>query len=246
MLRVTLSNRTLRASWGMAALALAGAALFVQLGRWQWHRAAEKRALAAAFAVGSLQELPLGTASTSALPRYARVRVRGIYDAGHQFLLDNIIHHGVAGYQVLTPLRLEDGRTLLVNRGWVPLPQGRRDTLPDVTMAAGETVEVYGRLDALPVAALAAGTVAPSGDPSWPKRTSFPNAAQLAAALGTAVEARQLLLAADQPQGYRRDWQSAAAGFGPERHISYALQWWGLAALSLFLFFFLNVKRTGS
>ena len=246
MLRLTLGNRTLHASWGMALLALAGALLFAQLGRWQWHRAAEKRALAAAFASGSLESTPLGSRSASSLPRYARVSVRGSYDGAHQFLLDNITHRGQAGYQALTPLKLEDGRILLVNRGWLPLPQGRRDTLPDLTLAAGNSVDVSGRLDALPVAGLAAGNVPPESDERWPKRCSFPTSAQLGVALQTSVEAQQLLLAADQPQGYLRDWQSASAGFGPERHLAYAIQWWSLTGLSLFLFFFLNVKRKAS
>ncbi len=48
----------------------------------------------------------------------------------HQFLLDNMTHAGRAGYEVLTPLLLDDGRVLLVNRGWLPLPDGRRDELP--------------------------------------------------------------------------------------------------------------------
>jgi len=243
LLRVTLGNRTLHASWGMAALALGAALLFLQLGRWQWHRAAEKRAIAAAFTAGSRQSAPLGAASTGALPRYARVTVRGVYDAGHQFLLDNMIHHGAAGYEVLTPLRLDDGRILLVNRGWLPLPQGRRDVLPDLGLAAGDGVALEGRLDTLPVAGLASGVVPPGGDASWPKRTSFPTSQQLGTALNSRIEAQQLLLAADQPQGYARDWQPASAGLGPERHLSYAIQWWGLGALSLFLFFFLNTKR---
>ena len=252
MLQLRLGNRELRASWGMAVLALAGALLFTQLGRWQLHRAAQKQALAAAFASGSLSSTPLGSRSTSALPRYARVSVRGIYDSAHQFLLDNIIHAGRAGYEALTPLKLDDGRTLLVNRGWLPLPLGRRDTLPDLSLAAasqtdGNTrVAVSGRLDALPVAALAAGNVPPASDAQWPKRCSFPTSAQLGAALHTPVELQQLLLDANQPQGFLRDWQPASAGFGPERHLAYAIQWWGLAALSLFLFFFLNLKRKPS
>lgn len=254
MLQLRLGNRELRAPWGMALLALAGALLFTQLGRWQWHRAAEKRALAAAFASGSLATTPLGSRATSALPRYARVSVRGTYDGAHQFLLDNIIHAGRAGYEALTPLKLTDGRILLVNRGWLPLPQGRRDVLPDLTLASGgagsssagghdASIEVKGRLDALPVAALAAGNVPPSGDGHWPRRTSFPTSAQLGAALQSSVEPQQLLLDADQPQGFLRDWQGAGAGFGPERHVSYAIQWWGLATLSLVLFFVLNLKR---
>ena len=57
------------------------------------------------------------------------------------------------------------------------------------------------------------------------------------------VEPRQLLLDASEPQGFARDWRSASAGFGPERHLSYAVQWWGLGALTLFLYLFMNLER---
>ena len=185
----------------------------------------------------------MGGRATDGLPRYTRVRVSGRYDAAHQFLLDNMSHAGKSGYEVLTPLRLPDGRLLLVNRGWLPLPEGRRDVLPEIALSGLGPIEISGRLDALPVTGLHAGIAAPSADAPWPKRTSFPTYAQLGTALGQAVEPQQLLLAANEPQGFVREWRSASAGFPPERHLSYAVQWWGLGALSLFLFLFLNLER---
>ncbi len=244
MLRVEFGDHyCVRASVWMTALALAGVLLFAQLGRWQWHRAAEKRALAAAFVAGSENfTTALGSRPTAALARYTQVRVRGRYDDAHQFLLDNMSHEGHTGYQVLTPLRLGDGRVLLVNRGWLPLPGGRRDTLPDISLPDLGTVDIGGRLDELPVNGLAMGRAAPVQDAAWPKRTSFPTAAQLGAALGQEVEPRQLLLGAGEPQGFARAWQSGGGGFGPERHVAYAFQWWGLGALVLFLYFFMNIE----
>lgn len=243
MLRVEFGNCRLVASWWMTILTLVGVLLFAQLGRWQWHRAEEKRALAAAFIAGATDfSSELGTRSTAKLPRYTQLRAHGRYEAGHQFLLDNMSHAGRAGYQVLTPFRLDDGRLLLVNRGWVPLPGGARDMLPDITVSAVGEINIGGRIDELPVAGLAAGRAPPTTDGLWPKRTSFPSMAQLGNALGQVVEARQLLLAAGESQGYMRDWQDASAGFPPERHVSYAVQWWGLGALSLFLYLFMNLE----
>jgi len=244
VVRLEFGDYRLRASAWMTLLAVAGVALFAGLGRWQLQRAAEQRVLVAAFAAGTNAGADLlGARSTAALARYARVRARGQYDPAHQFLLDNMSHDGRTGYQVLTPMRLDDHRVLLVNRGWVPLPGGRRDALPDIALPDAGPIEVSGRLDELPVPGLRAGVAVPSPDARWPKRTSFPDAAQLGAALGENIEARQLLLAAAEPYGYVRDWHSAHAGFSPERHIAYTVQWWGLATLSLVLYLYMNIER---
>jgi len=248
VLQVELRKHRWRAGTWMTVLACTGVFAFGLLGRWQWHRAAEKRALEAAFAAGALQPgTELGARSTADLPRYAALRVRGHYDSAHQFLLDNMGHLGATGYEVLTPLLLEDGRVLLVNRGWLPLPDGRRDRLPDVALphdiALPPAIELGGRIDLLPSAAISMGDAAPDAGPAWPKRTSFPKATELAASLGRSIEPRQLLLGAAEPYGYRRDWQPAGEGFGPARHLAYALQWWAFAALTLFLYLFLNIER---
>jgi surfeit locus 1 family protein len=243
VLRVEFGDCRLVASWWMTILTLVGVVLFAQFGRWQWHRAEEKRALAAAFVAGATDfSSELGRRSTGELPRYTQLRVHGQYEGGHQFLLDNMTHAGRTGYQVLTPFRLDDGRLLLVNRGWLPLPGNRRDVLPDVTLTAAGNINIGGRIDTLPVAGLASGKAPPSSDALWPKRTSFPTMAQLALALGQSVEPYQLLLAAGESEGYLRDWQDASIGFPPERHVAYAVQWWGLGALSLFLYLFMNME----
>ena len=240
-----IGKRVFRASAGMTLLALAAVLAFTMLGRWQWHRAAEKRAVLAAFEAGlHADPIELGARPLAAIPRYTPLRLRGRYDGAHPFLLDNISRDGAAGYEVLTPFALEDGRIVIVNRGWIPLPGGQRQSLPDVALPAAATVAITGRADRLPVPALAAGRAPPDAGPSWPKRSSFPTAAQLGAALGTPIEDGQLLLAPSEPMGYRRDWQLLANGFPPSRHIAYALQWWCFGALVVFLYFFLNIERS--
>jgi surfeit locus 1 family protein len=226
----------------LAAGAMVG---FAQLGLWQWHRADQKRAQQSAFVAG-MAALPvaLEQQSLASLPRYAHVALRGRYDTAHQFLLDNISRDGRAGYEALTPLQLLDGRVLLVNRGWLPLPEGSRARLPDIALGENAAAEraLSARVDELPVSGLASGRAPPPNDGPWPRLTSFPLANELANALRQPVELRQLLLDADQPDGYRRDWQAASAGFGPERHMAYAIQWWSLGALVLVIYVYMNVR----
>ena len=225
------------ASWGMTLLTLATMVACIALGRWQWHRAAEKRALNAAFSASDAVLSELGARTTSELARYAQIRVHGRYDVAHQFLLDNISYRGRAGYEVLTPLVLDDGRSLLVNRGWLPLTHSRAE-LPYVGFDFRASLTVTGRVDVLPVAAIALGHAAPPPGPLWPKLTSFPVMDELSAALGTRLESRLLLLNAAEPLGFARDWQPE--GLGPARHLSYAIQWWSFAALALVLYGLLN------
>jgi surfeit locus 1 family protein len=236
-LTLTFNHARWSASWGMTALTLLAVVGFVDLGRWQWHRAAQKRALASAFSAGNAEVKPLGSRDTASLPRYAQVRAQGRYDGEHQFLLDNMSLNGQPGYEVLTPLRLSDGRTLIVNRGWVPLTVSRHQ-LPAIALDAPGEQAPAGKLDALPVAGIALGHVPPGAGTPWPRLTSFPTMADLSASLAQPLEARQLLLNADEPLGYVRDWQPT--GFGPERHIGYALQWWAFGALAFGLFGYLN------
>ena len=244
-LRVAFGRKVFAPSWTMTLLTALLLAAFVMLGRWQWSRAEAKEILARDFSAGTASDMaaaqPLAGRGTADLPRYAQVAAQGEWDAARQFLLDNRTRDGRAGYEVLTPLRLADGRLLLVNRGWLPFG-GRRDQLPEVAPGLpGGPVTVRGRLDELPTAGLASGRAAPSLEGPWPRVTSFPQPAELAAALGVArLEARVLLLDAAEPAGYRRDWRPFAKG--PEQNVSYAVQWWSFGVLLLVLFVKMNLK----
>lgn len=242
-----MGSRALRWSLPWLLVTLAGIAVFISLGRWQWHRADERRAQIAAFAAGSGgKPLVLGNLSLAEIPRYAQVQLAGRYDAAHQFLLDNISRDGRAGFEVLTPLRLADQRVaprvVMINRGWLPLVGGDRQRLPDVSLAEQTVAVVTGRVDHLPVAGLQTGHFAPGQSGVWPRLTSFPTPSELAEALGTPVEPGQVLLAATGANGFLRDWQPVNAGFAPERHVAYAVQWWSFAALSAIFYVVMTLR----
>lgn len=221
----------------IATVAAAAAVMaFAALGNWQLERAAEKQALAADFQrQGPSIGLPRAGA---ALARYQRVTVRGSYDAGHQILLDNRSHAGAAGVEVLTPLLLEDGTAILVNRGWLPFGANRAQ-LPDVAVGAGAR-EIRGRFAGLPRAPV---ELAAPPSREWPRLVNYPRDEELAAMLGRQLRPGIILLDPGEPDGYARDW--APAGTARERHLGYAVQWFALAATAAAIWLALSLKRAG-
>lgn len=153
--------------------------------------------------------------------RFHRLEVRGTYAAQPQFLLDNMLHDGVAGYHVLTAFELIDSsRRLLVNRGWVPVGDDR-GVLPVVPVPTDER-NVSGRLERLPRPALRLGVGVPERS-AGTTVVQYPTAAELAQQLDANLYDYQLLLDSDEPDGYLRDWRPQV--LPPERHLSYAGQW---------------------
>jgi len=237
-IRFSAFGRSFAPSWPMTLLTLALLALFTSLGNWQWHRGVAKQATWEQFerapAAGGVRH------NVDGATRFEYVRLEGRYEPGRQFLLDNRSHAGRPGYEVLTPFALADGRRLLVNRGWIPFA-GYRDQLPDVAFAADSTTQIAGRLDDLPTAGLASGRAPPAAAAPWPKLTSFPTHAELEAALGQRIADKILLLDPQMPAGYLREW--SPPGLAPDRHYSYAVQWWGFAVVLLVLYFGLNFRK---
>jgi surfeit locus 1 family protein len=202
--------------------------VFASLGTWQLRRADSSRVTRAQFD-GSASEAALTALPTSLTDaeRFRRVELRGEYVAGPQFLLDNMLHDGVAGYHVLTALRVAGGREhVLVNRGWVPVGVDRR-VLPEVAVG-GESRAVSGRLERLPRPGMRLGA-SPEGSERGEGVLvlQYPTATELARRLGRPVYDYELLLDAAAPDGYVREWQ--APGVAPERHLAYAGQWLALA-----------------
>ena len=76
---------------------------------------------------------------------HARVRVTGRYDVDNQLLVRTRPLDGQVGYYVLTPLVTEQGRALLVVRGWVPKGP-TAESLPDVPAPPAGIVAVVARV----------------------------------------------------------------------------------------------------
>jgi surfeit locus 1 family protein len=225
---IRLGSRIFRPTALMTLMTLVAIAGLISLGRWQLHRADEKRALYDAFAQGT-DSMRILDSGTSALPRYQHVRATGRYDPSRQVLIDNMSNaRDEVGYYVITPFELAGGGWVLVNRGWVPLGASRADK-PRIDVPSN-VHEIHGRTDNLPRAGIQMGDRIPLAPP-YPVVANFPTRAEIAALLHESdwtQAAQVVLLDAAEPGGYLREWQPP--GFPPMRHLAYAVQWFGLAA----------------
>ena len=121
----------LRPKWILGHLiVLALVAMFVSAGFWQLRRLHQRRAFNAEVAanmaapVAPLDEvLPVGSTFAdvpSELDR--RVRVTGRYLVDQEVvIIGQASADSIPGVWLVTPLETDDGRIVLVNRGWVPV-----------------------------------------------------------------------------------------------------------------------------
>lgn len=229
------SHRPFNPGWLPTLVTLALLVLLLNLGFWQLERAEQKRAMLSAhdtrtaLAPVALNRLDVSDPQN----RYRRIYTRGVYDNRQQIFLDNQVHQGQPGYHVYTPF-LPDGAdaAILVNRGWVPWGETRA-RLPDISLE-NPAVTLNGRIDQPANPGIRLGdALAQTG---WPKVVPYIEYSPLSEQLGYPLATTVILLDADQPQGFRREWQLDFAGFGPERHIGYAVQWFALSVTLLVLY----------
>lgn len=229
-----------RPAWIPTLAAFAAVALFVVAGNWQHRRMVEKQTLqdrmqqAAALAP---VPLPAGVADWDAW-RFRQVVLHGEYDARRQILIDNKLHAGRAGYDVVTPLRLADGRAVLVDRGWIAVGPTRA-VLPDAPPPRG-AIELRGRIDVPPADYYELGDRSAPAGPLW----QHLDPARFAKATGVAVPPIVIeALDASPGDGLVRDWPAPDAGI--DKHLSYMLQWYTFAAMAagLWLWFTFRPRR---
>lgn len=231
----------------VALAALAAALLTARLGLWQLDRAAQKEALQQAVEAQAAQP-PLSqaelarTAAQAAAQLHRRVTVRGQWVSGHTVFLDNRQMDGRPGFFVLTPLRLDDGSAVLVQRGWVPRDVQQRTRLPDVP-APQAPVTLAARVQG-PPARLYEFT--PQGGEAGPIRQnlsieSFADETQLPLRPLTLLQLDDDAAAAPAADGLRRRWPLPAVDV--HKHYGYAVQWFSLAALITGLYVWFQLLR---
>lgn len=220
---------------GYLALTVAFAVVCSGLGWWQFARRAEARAeIARIDANYGATPVPVADAlpaldSFDQSQRWLPVALEGTYLTTDELLVRNRPFNGQPGFEVLTPLLLDDGTVFIVDRGW--LPTGEDQDAPDVVPAAPDgRVTVTARLKAGEPTLAGRQTVAGSGQIPT---INLPQVADLLAAedYDAIYTGAYGLVATEQPQPSG----APTPAFRPARdegpHLSYALQWFVFALL---------------
>ena len=224
----------------LKATIAAGAAFAVLagLGTWQVHRLAWKREIVA-FREARLAAPPVrvGTAEADgAEAAFRRARATGRFLHESEFLIVNRVRKGRNGFDVVTPLRLADGDHILVNRGWVP--GGSADP------AARRAGQVAGAVTVTGIIRPAGKTSrwVPDNDPA--KGVWYfvePRAMARAAAIPGMRPGFLLADAAPNPGGLPAG-RPVAIDI-PNRHLEYALTWYGLALVLAVIYVVFHWRR---
>ena len=215
-------------------IVLAVVAALIGLGRWQIDRLQEVRAanglLARRLAEPPTELLTLldGGAAPADL-EFRRTTATGTFRPDEEVLQRNRLNDGLAGFDVLTPLDLGDGRTLLVRRGWIP--PGLDAPPVEAAPAPPGTVRVAGVLEAT-VPQPAFGARDP--DTGVLRRVFHPDTARLDAQMSG--DLLPLVLRLSDPVPTDADGLPRPPGppdLDEGSHLSYAVQWHLFAALAL-------------
>lgn len=217
------------------AVLLAVAAM-VTAGFWQLHRLSERRDRNSTITDRSelpaveVQNLVSGADSFDVGNdiEFRSTRAIGVYLAEDEVLIRNRTYQGAAGYWVLTPLRLQSGDTVAINRGWIPHAAGTGATPADFAPAIGE-VQVVGLVRATVIAEGLQQSDPSSGVLAEMAR---PDLARLSQQLDGALLPVYVQLQAQTPSSGDLPVPVPPPDLGEGSHLAYAVQWFIFATIA--------------
>jgi len=219
--------------------AFLGFSVLIGLGTWQIQRLHWKEGLIAERDAGLSAPpgpLPRNVEAAAGLD-FHRVEAQGQFLHEHEFYLNATERRsGRGGFLVLTPLRLEDGAIVLVERGWVPPEQ--RDP---ATRGAGNPSGVVSVEGLLRVPSGDKGWFVPANDPThnqwfYVDLPAMARTAGLSGLLPFYIEAGPAPNPGGLPLGGQAETELV------NNHLQYAITWFSLAGI-LVVFYLLVLRR---
>lgn len=218
------------------AVLLAVAAM-VTAGFWQLHRLSERRDRN--DTITSRTQLPVVEVEdlvesgdgydVGGDVEFRLVRVVGVYQTEDQVLIRNRTYQGSSGYWVLTPLRLQSGSVVAVNRGWIPHGAGTGTTLVEFAPADGR-VEVVGLVRAT---VTAAGLQQPDPSNGVLSEMARPDLARLSQQIDSPLLPVYVQLQSQLPPAGDLPVPVPPPDLGEGSHLAYAVQWFVFATITL-------------
>lgn len=211
----------------LAVIALALALGCFRLSKWQVDRRAQRKARNA-YIASRLAEPPAAIESVpsdTAEGHYRRVSLLARLDYAREFALALRSRDGSPGVYILTPAMLSDGRTLLVNRGWVYAPDGM--SFDFERWREADTLSVEGFTDTF---------VEPRGNVSMADRPQLVRRLvedSLTQRLGGSTILFPYVLVVTSPVSPRAPARLAPPPLTEGSHFSYAIQWAAFGVIAL-------------
>lgn len=230
-------RRTFRPGLALTLGAVILVSIGLAAGNWQLRRAEEKRAVGEQIDRAT-RELPVRIPGSPLPPQaveHRTVEAHGVFVPAQAVLLDNRLRHGLPGFEVLMPLRIEGSDLhVLVNRGWIAAPRDR-SRLPEVRTPEGPVI-VTGRVILREVRILDLGSAGSTG-------AVRANLTVDAFRDWSGLQVQPFIVRQqnDLRDGLAREWPRPDVGV--EKHLGYAWQWFGLAAVATVFYGILGFRR---
>lgn len=209
--------------------------VLAKLGFWQLERADEKEKILSS--VAKVKKLPITNWQAMGLESGQLVKISGHFTDKEYWLLDNRIHRGQVGFEILMPF-VSNNEVILVNRGWVKGDLSRRK-LPEVETPSDEVL-LTGRIHRN----IKNSLVEYISTEGWPKIISAVEPAQMYQELEVDTAGRNtaghntvdsvVRLQGDSQGALITDWP--AVNVRPEKHTAYAVQWFAMALALLIMY----------
>jgi surfeit locus 1 family protein len=233
---------------------------FSAAGVWQLRRA-EQREAQSAVVGARMTAAPLTLAEARALAAddgeaaagvhplaYRRVRLEGTFDASAEVLKRPVARDGTPGYHVVTPLVVEGGSAVLVERGWVPQTHGEVPVTDAAPPAGRLVVEGWAFPPERPPTGFLAG-LAPRDPPEGRLTTvAYLDVVRLASQVPYPLEPLTVLVDAPEraPGDVALPLPPPSPELGPGPHLGYAVQWFSFVLITLIGYAALLRRVSGS
>ncbi|MFF7283471.1 SURF1 family cytochrome oxidase biogenesis protein [Streptomyces griseorubiginosus] len=203
----------------------------IRLGIWQMHRYEERTARNTLVTQAlnaepvPVEEMTSPGHTVTTHDRYRKVTAKGRFDtAAEEVVRRRTNSDDEVGYHVLTPFVLDDGKVLLVNRGWIPSNGPSQTAFPKIPAPPAGEITVTGRL--MPDETTAASGIKNlKGLPD--RQVMLINSEQEARRLGKQVLGGYIAQISPEPKGDTPELIGGNPGSEDAAlNYAYAIQWW--------------------